>query len=147
MKIKSLICIILFLNISCSDDDTNTNYKNRIIGKWVLVDDGSGTTISNVNNCSDSESIEFLNNNTSVSHYYSGDPCNFNNTTYNYEINSNIITQNVYVGDEPYGYTYTNKATIEVLDETNLVLHYFYTSTEGDFPEWAIIKHTYLKID
>jgi hypothetical protein len=140
MKIKSIICIILFLNLSCSDDNANSNYKNRIIGKWVLVDDGSGTTISNVNNCSDSESIDFLNNNTSVSHYYSGDLCDFNNTTYNYEINSNIITQNVYVGDEPYGYTYTNKATIEVLDETNLVLHYFYTSTEGDFPEWAIKK-------
>lgn len=49
MKIKLIICIILFLNISCSKDDTNTNYKNKIIGKWSLVDDGSGTTISNTN--------------------------------------------------------------------------------------------------
>jgi hypothetical protein len=147
MKIKLIICIILFLNISCSKDDANTNYKNKIIGKWSLVDDGSGTTISNTNNCSDNETIEFLNNNTSVSHYYSGDPCVFNNTLYNYELNGNIVTQNVYVGDEPYGYTYTNKATIEVLNETNLVLHYFYTSTEGDFPEWAIIKLTYIRID
>ena len=147
MKIKSIICIILFLNLSCSDDNANLNYKNRIIGKWVLVDDGSGTTISNLNNCNESETIEFLNNDTSIIHYHLGDPCNFNTTIYNYEIDSNIITRNVYVGDEPYGYTYTNKATIEVLDETNLVLHYFYTSTEGDFPEWAIIKHTYIKID
>ena len=147
MKIKTIICIILLFNISCSDDDRNTNYKNRIIGKWVLVDDGSGTTIPDLNNCNESEFIEFLNNNTSISHYHLGDPCNFNNTIYNYEINSNIITQNVYVGDEPYGYTYTNKATIEVLDETNLVLHYFYTSIEGDFPEWAIIKLTYIRID
>jgi len=147
MKNKLIICIIIFLNINCSNDDANTNYKNRIIGKWILVDDGSGTTISNINNCSDNESIDFFNNNTLVSHYHSGDPCNFNNTIYNYEINSNVITQNVYVGDEPNGYTHINKATIEVLDETNLVLHYFYNNSEGNFPEWAIIKHTYIRID
>ncbi len=146
-KITLIFLIIIFnvINFSCSNKNENDDTNKLILGKWKLIDRQIGNNIGNLNNCPEPETITFFENNTLENYFIIGDNCVFSSSTYNYLIEDNVLIQNQYVNLDPIGYTFINKATIDILNETTLVLKYFYTSEEGEFPEWAIITETFKK--
>lgn len=146
----SLIFILSLINFSCSKEDENdiqNNTKTLLQGKWKLIEKSVGGNPDDIYDCPEPETITFLNNNSSEHYFVTEDNCGFTLSTYNYKIEDNILTQDIYIqtDNSEIGYTFTNKARIEVLNETTLILSYFYTSHYGEFPDWGIIKQTFTK--
>lgn len=134
MKKLFLLSIVLFINYSCSSDDSSSqNYSNQdILGNWRITE-YRDDFYNNISEVDDDEpcfslSTKTYNSNLTLKDYYKyGSSCQnsgVNNKVF--EINGNVLTETEIDGGYEPNTDYVVKYYIEELTSTTLKLKGFY---------------------